>query len=172
MMEFISVTWQVIIHVAALIAFINGFKSLYNNYLKRKRPKLEIDFGLSLKNLGHSMEYINSIRILNTSDETAFRIRLYITNNGNNLIKNYDHLKPAEDPIIHESKASFKMPEDNQIEATNFLNNLRVIVEYRNSNRKIYYTIRKGMNKDSIKLATKKRPKELDEFISDFKKLK
>jgi len=169
-MELFSITWQVIIHIAALIAFINGVKTLYNNYIRKKRPKLEIDFGLSFKNLGDSMEYINRIKILNTSEEPAFRIKLYINNNGNKLIKKFDHLKPAEDPIWHESKASFKMPIDNQIEATNFLNNLSVIVEYRSSTRKKYYTTRKGMDKDSFRLAIKNRPKELDEFISEFKK--
>ncbi|HNP17595.1 MAG TPA: hypothetical protein PKL31_04090 [Fulvivirga sp.] len=163
MNEFLSYGWQIVVIVFAIIGFLNTSNSFYKIYIKPEKPKLEIDFKISMFNRGDTLVITRFIKILNNSAKTAFRIKLYISNGENNLILTRDSLKPAQDPILHENKTEIDYQPT--IEISDYLNNAFVIAQYKDDKGTTFYTRRNGMDNKSTLFATKKRPKDLDDFF-------
>ena len=167
-MDFITSIWSWIVYFFAIVGFLNTAKAFQKNYLNRDRPKLEIDVNISFLLVGDNVEITRYLKVLNNSGKIAFRVKLYIDNGGDRLIKSYDYIKPADEPIFHESKTllSGKTHGLNHI-----MNSIDVIVEYRDSRGKIYFSRRTGADNSSYILATRKKPKGLDDFISQVQKV-
>lgn len=136
------------------------FSMVFPFFKRKDMPRLEIDINRYENFRNGIIEYNTYVKIFNHSAKNAFKIEVFINNGGNKFSFKHPALKPADHPIIHDSKT--EVDKSHHYDRGEIFDNYSVIVKYQDEKQNSFYSIRLA-NDENSKI-TKKRPKELDDF--------